>query len=110
MLEVLLFQPMATMLVLPALCAPVNVTVTEDWLVCGVAAFTCTNAGGAGAAAATAATSTAFVTGAESAPTLVAPSTLWLVGSGDMPTGGIWPAGACRCCRRAHAIIAQSAG
>jgi len=40
------FQPIATRFTLPAVCAPANVTGTDVWFVCGVAATTCTNAGG----------------------------------------------------------------
>ena len=40
------FQPIATRFTLPAVCAPANVTGTDVWFVCGVAATTCTNASG----------------------------------------------------------------
>ena len=40
------FQPIAMRFTLPAVCAPANVTGTDVWFVCGVAATTCTNAGG----------------------------------------------------------------
>ena len=40
------FQPIATTFTLPAVCAPANVTGTDVWFVCGVAATTCTNASG----------------------------------------------------------------
>jgi len=45
--EVVSFHPTTTTFKFPAVCAVVYVTATDALAVCGVAAFTCTNAIGA---------------------------------------------------------------